>query len=89
MKLCKSVAGHDKNSWYVIVREESGAAWIADGRRRKLDSPKRKNTKHLQITNKTIELEFYTDKSLRKALWKYNFGEVDCNFENREGESLG
>jgi ribosomal protein L14E/L6E/L27E len=74
MRLCKSIAGHDKNSWYAIVKQEGGFAWIADGRRRKLEKPKRKNIKHIQITNKTIELEFYTDKSLRKALRQYNFG---------------
>jgi len=81
MRLCKSRAGHDKNSWYVIVKEEDGFVYIADGRRRKLEKPKRKNEKHLEITKKTIELEHYTDKNLRKALWQYNFGE--------EGNSLG
>jgi len=82
MKLCKSCAGHDKGIWHIVVREEAGFAYIADGRRRKLDKPKRKNIKHLQITNKTINLEFYTDKSLRKALWDYNFG-------NGEDETFG
>jgi len=76
--LCKSVAGHDQGSWYVIVKGEVGnraeVAYIADGRRRKLDKPKKKNTKHLAITRKMIRLEHFTDSSLRKALWEYNFG---------------
>jgi ribosomal protein L14E/L6E/L27E len=73
--LAKSTAGHDKGSWYMIVRQEAGFVWIADGRRRKLGFPKRKNIKHVEITKKTLSLEHYTDKSLRKALWQYNFGE--------------
>jgi ribosomal protein L14E/L6E/L27E len=72
--LCKSSAGHDKGSWYAIVKREDGFVWIADGRRRKLDKPKKKNIKHVEITKKTIELEHFTDKSLRKSLWVYNFG---------------
>jgi ribosomal protein L14E/L6E/L27E len=72
--LCKSAAGHDKGSWYVIVKQDSGYAYIADGRRRKLLEPKKKNIKHIEITRKSVRLDFYTDKSLRKALWEYNFG---------------
>jgi ribosomal protein L14E/L6E/L27E len=76
MRLAKSIAGHDKGGWYAIVRTEGELVWIADGRRRKLESPKKKNVKHLQVANKIIELEHFTDKSLRKALWQYNFGEI-------------
>jgi ribosomal protein L14E/L6E/L27E len=72
--LCKSSAGHDKGSWYVIVKQENGFVYIADGRRRKLEIPKKKNIKHVEITRKNVKLEHFTDKSLRKALWQYNFG---------------
>ena len=72
--LVKSIAGHDKNSWYALVKQESsGFVYIADGRRRKLNQPKKKNIKHIEITSKFITLEYYTDKQLRKALWEYNF----------------
>jgi len=71
--LCKSSAGHDKGSWYIIIKQESDCVHIADGRRRKLEKPKRKNIKHVEITRKSVELEYFTDKSLRKALWEYNF----------------
>ena len=79
--LAKSSAGHDKGSWYAVVKQESEFVYIADGRRRKLESPKKKNIKHVEITRKTITLDYFTDKSLRKALWQYNFGE--------EGEDYG
>ncbi|MCL1831398.1 MAG: KOW domain-containing RNA-binding protein [Oscillospiraceae bacterium] len=80
--LCKSAAGHDKGSWYAVVRQESGFVYIADGRRRKLNAPKKKNIKHVELTRKTIEAEYSTDKSLRKALWEYNFG---GNLKDNEG----
>ena len=83
--LAKSSAGHDKGSWYAIIKsetvEEPGFVYIADGRRRKLGNPKKKNIKHVEITRKTITLDYFTDKSLKKALWQYNFGE--------EGEDYG
>ncbi|MDR0222560.1 MAG: KOW domain-containing RNA-binding protein [Oscillospiraceae bacterium] len=72
--LVKSVAGHDKGSWYAALREEDGFVYIADGRRRKAEKPKKKNVKHVEITRKTVELSGLTDKALRKALWEYNFG---------------
>ncbi|MCL1881999.1 MAG: KOW domain-containing RNA-binding protein [Oscillospiraceae bacterium] len=88
--LAISFSGHDKGSWYIIVKRESGKdlkdkefVYIADGRRRKLENPKRKNIKHVKITRKFVELEYYTDKCLRKALWNYNFGDGSKN----EGEN--
>jgi ribosomal protein L14E/L6E/L27E len=81
MILAKSVAGHDKGSWYAVVESEPGYVYIADGRRRKLDSPKKKNIKHVELTRKTVELQHFTDKSLRKALWGYNFGRESAHGE--------
>lgn len=38
----KSMAGHDSGSFYAVMRVENGMAYIADGKRRKTDAPKRK-----------------------------------------------
>ena len=46
--LAKSIAGHDKDQFYVIVREESEYVYLADGKERTLERPKRKNKKHIQ-----------------------------------------
>ena len=86
-RLAKSSAGHDKGSWYAVIprnTQESGVMYIADGRRRKLDNPKKKNIKHIEITRKTVNLAHNTDKALRKALWEYNFG-GSINPESEEG----
>jgi len=51
--IIKSNFGHDKHSFYVIVGYDADRNYplIADGRRRKLAKPKRKNPKHLSKTN--------------------------------------
>ena len=35
------MAGHDKNRFYVIVKIENESVFIADGKRRKVEDPKR------------------------------------------------
>lgn len=65
-----SAAGHDKDSFYVVVQVEAdGSCRIADGRRRSLTAPKRKNPKHLRPTRSVIQLaQIGSDKALRRAL---------------------
>lgn len=46
--LAKSLAGHDRNQIFVIVKEEGEYVYVADGRLRLLEKPKRKNKKHVQ-----------------------------------------
>ena len=40
-------AGHDRGTMYLILREEGRDVLLADGKLRKLSSPKRKNRKHM------------------------------------------
>lgn len=49
IKLAISRSGHDKDSLYVIIKEETDAVYLADGRLRPIDKPKKKNRKHIQI----------------------------------------
>ena len=65
-----SAAGHDKERFYAVVEVgEAGCPLIADGKRRKLQSPKRKNPKHLRPTGKQVELAgIGSDRALRRAL---------------------
>ena len=67
-----SKAGSDKGSFLVVLNLENGRVMVADGKRYKIASPKRKNQKHLAFTNKVLNsTEFTTDKSLRQAIAIY------------------
>ena len=71
----KSKAGHDAGSFYVVLKAESDFVWIADGRRRKSEKPKRKNIRHIAKTNRIVpEEDLLTDKKIRRVLWELNFG---------------
>ena len=73
--IVRSTAGRDGDGFYVVLGMEQGAALIADGRRRKLAKPKRKNIRHLAMTARIIpEEELATDNKIRRALWPLNFG---------------
>lgn len=50
--LAVSLAGHDKGTVYVIVDETDEYVWVADGKTRTADRPKKKNRKHIQVIKK-------------------------------------
>lgn len=50
--LAGSKAGHDKDSVYVIIREDGEYIYLADGKTRTVERPKRKNKKHVQLIKK-------------------------------------
>lgn len=67
-----SNAGRDKGKFMVVVKAESGVAFVCDGKERPLERPKLKNIKHLSFTNTTLEKNSYlTNKSLKKAIAIY------------------
>lgn len=51
IKLAVSRSGHDKDSLYVIIKEEANLVYLADGKLKPIEKPKRKNRKHIQIIN--------------------------------------
>lgn len=71
----KSLAGHDKDFYFVAVKIEGNNVYIADGKERKLESPKKKNIKHLHVTQKSIDLSEITNKKLRKLLNEFQKSE--------------
>jgi ribosomal protein L14E/L6E/L27E len=75
--IVKSTSGHDKDSFYVIVGYDGGKPLIADGRRRKLEKPKAKNSKHIEKTNTAADMADLTDKKLRALLHSFNFPEKE------------
>lgn len=66
--IVRSAAGHDKGNFLVITAVEGDFAFIADGKERKLEKPKKKRLKHLKLTNTVIDTDNLTDKGLRKII---------------------
>ncbi len=63
-----SSAGHDSDSWFVVTGADERYVYIADGKERRLNSPKRKNPRHIRKTVHSLDISGMTDKGLRRAL---------------------
>ena len=80
MKLLKgsvvrAEAGRDGGKFFAVVDADEKYCLIADGKSRKLASPKRKNIKHIRITDSMINLNDITDKKLRNMLKQFGSAE--------------
>ena len=67
-----ATAGRDAGRYYLVTALNGAELLLADGKRRTLQSPKRKNPTHVQKTNRTLSLEGLTDRALRTALKDLN-----------------
>lgn len=70
--IVKATAGRDAGRYYLVTALNGAELLLADGKRRTLLSPKRKNPAHVQKTNRTLPLEGLTDRALRTALKDLN-----------------
>ncbi|MBO8136863.1 MAG: RNA-binding protein [Desulfotomaculum sp.] len=74
-QLVSSKAGRDKGKIYVVIgTAEENRVWVADGRTRTVDKPKKKNVKHLQKINFVIDLsgsKKCSNEELRKCIAEY------------------
>ncbi len=72
--LAVSKAGHDKRKIYVITGEDDEYVYLADGRKRTVAAPKKKNKKHIQIIRK-IQTERpndgYSDLEIKRTIKMY------------------
>lgn len=50
-----SRAGHDKGQMYVILDEDGDFVYLADGKNRRLENPKKKRKKHIQPVKKGVD----------------------------------
>jgi len=67
----RAEAGRDKGSYFAVVDAGEKYCFIADGKSRKLADPKRKNIKHIRVTDSMIDLNDITDKKLRNTLKQF------------------
>ena len=64
----KAKAGRDKDKFFIVLRVDGNFAFIADGRRRKVENPKKKKLIHLALTNTALCDTMDTNRKIRKAL---------------------
>lgn len=84
----KNKSGHDKG-FFIVVKIDSSYVYIANGKSRLLNSPKRKNPKHLTLTKAILDMDsITTDRKLRAALWPFNYGAAGEQIAE-ERDSLG
>lgn len=68
----KSLAGRDQGGYYVAIEAEDRFVFIADGRERRLEKPKRKNVKHISPVGKEIDIAGLTNKKLKRLLSEFS-----------------
>ena len=77
--LVRSGAGRDKGKLFAVLAEEGEYLLLADGKSRKVESPKRKKRRHVileadgieKLSNRNNSEESITNSELRKALAVY------------------
>ena len=60
--LASSKAGHDKDKIYVIIKEDTEYVWLADGRIKTVEQPKKKRKKHIQV------IKYFNNEKMRNLL---------------------
>lgn len=87
-KVARSKAGRDKGRFMVVLRVEGDFAYVADGKLRKLEKPKRKRLKHLAATARSVKLsDLSSDRELRRLLVHFNQDPLGCECDTG-GNSL-
>lgn len=87
--IVESTAGRDEKELFFVLEVEEGFVYLADGKKRKVESPKRKKIRHVRfeaqgearVAEKLKNGEKVTNSELRRALAEYRSAA-----EEREGE---
>lgn len=67
-----SKSGRDKGYFMAVIRAEENFLYVCDGKERPLERPKRKNIKHVTLTDTYLDENSYrSNRSLRRALAVY------------------
>ena len=76
--IVRSKCGHDKGNIFVVIDEDKSYYYIANGKQRTVDRPKKKKIKHIQHTNyfceeliDKIKERKCSDADIRKSIKKY------------------
>jgi hypothetical protein len=87
--LCRSMAGHDRDSLYLLMDQEGRLCFLCDGKTRPLNHPKKKNRAHVQIiTHLPVRIreemaQITSDADVRRILRSYQKMNGGTYVENR------
>ncbi len=72
----KSLCGRDKNKYFCVLDKQGDYVLYCDGCVRRLEKPKRKKIKHVQVTRVKLQTEILqVNKHIKKALTSLNIVE--------------
>ena len=67
--LARSIAGHDKGNLYIIIEETDQYLFLANGKERTLEKPKRKNRKHVALIK--IKNPINSNEAIKHSIREY------------------
>jgi ribosomal protein L14E/L6E/L27E len=75
-QIVKAIAGRDAGSYFFVLATEGDFLLLADGKRRRLENPKRKRRKHVELAGESASSaaekirsdEKVTNSELRRAI---------------------
>lgn len=70
--LARSKAGHDAGKVYVIMDVDDAYVYLADGRIRTSERPKKKKIKHIQLIEREYNVSSADDAQIRRIIKEYN-----------------
>lgn len=83
--IVRSIAGRDEGDLFFVLATQEDFLLLADGKRRRIESPKRKRVKHVAfvaqsdsvVAEKIRSNEKITNSELRKAIAAFSGGNQD------------
>ena len=87
--LASSKAGHDKDKIYVIIKEDAEYVWLADGKIKTIDNPKKKRKKHIQLIKYFYNEEIKTSLSEGKKISDLEIVMILKNYKKQQMNDAG
>ncbi|MDE7389763.1 MAG: KOW domain-containing RNA-binding protein [Lachnospiraceae bacterium] len=70
-QIVRAKAGRDKGGFFIVTQLDGSYAYIANGKKRKVESPKKKKLIHLVPTSAVIQDVGRTNREFRRILSDY------------------
>lgn len=77
--LVYSKAGHDKGEIYLVINEDERYVWLVNGLDKKIQNPKKKNKKHVQLIKVYYEindLHLLTNEQVKYHIKKFDSNKI-------------